>query len=236
LQPDLSSHVYANFGVSMIRYSATRLLISLAAVFTGAACGGSRDSRVTPDSGGVKPSLEATSDSALMAKGLQLLYQTSDASGAAETFRAVLKQNPNHYGAHLQLAKALDLAGRPTEARPIWTDVLAAAVSSKDAATANTARVRLAQPDTVSQATMMAVGLNLLYAKNDPAAAAEKFRELLRVNPTHYGAHLQLAKALDRAGNPIESRPYWEKVLRMAEAVRDTTTANAARARLAKTP
>ncbi len=220
---DFSRQVY-----SMIRFSATRLLISLATVLAGAACSGSGES------GGGTPSLEATADSALMEKGLQLLLQVGDAPGAAETFRAVLKQNPHHYGAHFQLAKALDLAGKPAEARPIWTQVLEAAVRSKDSARANTARLRLAKPDTVSEVAMMAVGLNLLYRKNDGVAAAEQFREVLRGDPTHYGALFQLAKTLDRAGKMTEARPYWEKVLTRAEAINNQATANTARTRLLK--
>jgi Tfp pilus assembly protein PilF len=83
---------------------------------------------------------------------------------------------------------------------------------------------------------MMAVGLELLRKKNNPAAAADQFRELLRKNPTHYGAHLQLAKALDLAGKPAEARPYWEKLLSMAQAINDTATIITARTRLLKTP
>jgi len=42
--------------------------------------------------------------------------------------------------------------------------------------------------------------------------------------------------ALDRARNPGEARPLWEKVLKMAEGNNDAETAATARARLARQP
>jgi tetratricopeptide repeat protein len=57
---------------------------------------------------------------------------------------------------------------------------------------------------TAVQAAMRA-GLDALYQRNDPAAAVARFREVLARNPTHYGATLQLAKALDRSGCPERS-------------------------------
>src|SRR5262245_52398673 len=80
----------------------------------------------------------------------------------------------------------------------------------------------------------MQAGLDTLYTRNDPAAAAAEFRKVLAQNPTHYGATYQLATALDRAGKPDEARPYWEKMLPMAEAVRDDATLATARARLGR--
>src|SRR6266540_6537693 len=78
---------------------------------------------------------------------------------------------------------------------------------------------------------MMQVGLDLLYAKGDPVAATAQFRKVLEPNPTHYGATFQLAMALDRAGNPGEGRPLWEKVLKMAEENNDGEAAATARGR-----
>ena len=81
------------------------------------------------------------------------------------------------------------------------------------------------------QAAMRA-GLAALYQSNDPAAAVARFREVLARNPTHYGATLQLAKALDRAGRPDEALEAWKKILAMAEAVSDADTIGTARARI----
>ena len=84
--------------------------------------------------------------------------------------------------------------------------------------------------------TLMPAGLDALYAKGDPVAAAAIFRKVLAQNPDHYGATYQLASALDRSGQRGEARPLWEKVLKMAEGYKDQATADTARARLAAQP
>lgn len=175
----------------------------------------------------------ATTAEVTMSEGLERLDR--DPSAAADKFREVLTMNPTHYGARFQLARALDLAGRPAEARPIWVAVLGAAESIKDTSTAGIARARLAKPDTLGQAAIMNEGLDLLYRKGDPTGAGDKFRQVLQRNPTHYGATFQLAKALDQVGKSNEARPYWRKILTMADAIKDRSTADTARARLEKT-
>ena len=87
-----------------------------------------------------------------------------------------------------------------------------------------------------SPEALMTAGLDALYAKGDPEAAAPIFRKVLEQNPTHYGATFQLAMALDRSGKGADARPLWEKVLQMAEGYKDQTTVDAARARLAQKP
>jgi cytochrome c-type biogenesis protein CcmH/NrfG len=82
----------------------------------------------------------------------------------------------------------------------------------------------------------MKAGLDALYGKKDPNAAAAEFRKVLAENPTHYGATYQLAKALDQAGKPAEARPLWEKVVKMAEGYGDQNTLATARARLIQKP
>ncbi len=54
---------------------------------------------------------------------------------------------------------------------------------------------------------LMQSGLDLLYRRQQPDAAAEQFRSVLAHNPTHYGATFQLAMALDRAGEDDGSAP-----------------------------
>ena len=81
------------------------------------------------------------------------------------------------------------------------------------------------------QAQLMTRGLAELQA-GDPATAERTFRELLATNPNHYGAHYQLAVALDRAGQRAAAKPYWEKTLGMAISVKDEKTAAVARERL----
>lgn len=55
-------------------------------------------------------------EQALMGEGLGFLERGGPAA-AASVFRRVLATNPSHYGAHYQLATALDLARKPEEAR-----------------------------------------------------------------------------------------------------------------------
>jgi len=93
-----------------------------------------------------------------------------------------------------------------------------------------------AQPNTgaAAQEELMKAGLDALYGRNDPAAAAVEFRKVLELNPAHYGATYQLATALDRAGKPSEARSHWEKMLPMAEAAKDDATLATVHARLNK--
>jgi tetratricopeptide (TPR) repeat protein len=79
---------------------------------------------------------------------------------------------------------------------------------------------------------LMQAGLDALYEQSDPNAAAAYFRKVLAINPDHYGATLQLAKALDRASKPNEALPLWRKMQGMAEAVGDNETLRTVRARL----
>jgi cytochrome c-type biogenesis protein CcmH/NrfG len=177
-----------------------------------------------------------TSVAGVMQRGVALLYQSNDPFGAEQNFREVLRRSPGHYGATYQLAAALDREGRPAEARPLWEQVKNNAEASKDEKTAATARDRLAAPDTVSQAGLMASGVHSLYTENNAAAASAQFRKVLERNPTHYGATYQLAVALDRDGKGAEARALWEKMLTMATQVKDEKTIAAVKLRLAQKP
>ena len=183
------------------------------------------------------PVVGGASQDALMKTGLDALYTRNDPNAAAAQFRQVLALNPAHYGAIYQLATALDRAGRPQEARPYWEKILPMAEAVKDDATAATARARLATAEPAgSEEALMNAGIDALYRKGDPGAAAIEFRKVLARNPAHYGAIYQLATALDRMGKPAEARPFWEKVLKMAEGYKDKDTVATARARLARNP
>jgi Tfp pilus assembly protein PilF len=185
-----------------------------------------------PGGDGGKTSAAGSAEAQLMDKGLNLLYKANDPIGAEGVFRDVLKQNPSHYGAHFQLAVALDRGSKPVEARKVWQDVLGLAEGYRDSATAGTARVRLAAPDTMSQSAMMATGLDLLYRQGNPGAASAEFRRILERNPKHYGAAYQLATALEKQGQRTQARPIWEKVLGMAVSYKDQATAEIARQHL----
>jgi Flp pilus assembly protein TadD len=167
-----------------------------------------------------------------MDQGIQQLYNAADPVAAESTFRAVLAKNPTHYGAHYQLAVALDRGGKPADARAEWSEALRLAESCDDTATAKTARARLAAPDTASQPAMMIRGLDLMYRQNNPTAAIEQFQAILARNRTHYGATYQLAVAYDRAGRAADAKKMWEKVLPMAIQYKDQKVVDTARARL----
>lgn len=186
--------------------------------------------------GGCSPKPAADAEAAVMQAGLDALYTRHDPQAAATEFQKVLAANPTHYGATYQLAAALDAAGRPGEARPLWEKMLAFAENVGDQQTATTARAHLSQPPVESAETMMSAGLDALYQRQDPAAAAAEFQKVLAQNPTHYGATFQLASALDAAGKRAEARPLWKKMIDMAVAANDATTAATARARLAHEP
>ena len=177
----------------------------------------------------------ADNDAALMKAGLEAL-QRQDPETAIADFRKVLEHTPDHYGATFQLAAALEAAGRPDEARPLWEKMVAMAESHQDTETAAAARAHLAGEGAASEAATMQAGLDALYKRHDPAEAIVQFRKVLESNPTHYGATFQLASALDAAGKPAEARPLWEKMLQMAEATKDIETADKARARLHSNP
>ena len=81
---------------------------------------------------------------------------------------------------------------------------------------------------------LMKTGLDALYTKKDPDAAAKTFRKVIEKNPQHYGANYQLATALDRAGKQAEATPLWEKVVVMAETYKDDSTLQQARRRLGR--
>jgi tetratricopeptide (TPR) repeat protein len=181
-----------------------------------------------------------------MTQGLDALYKRHEPALAVARFREVLAQNPEHYGATFQLATALEQAGKPAEARLVWEKMLGMAEATGDAATLEQARARLAElrklappsaelnPD--PDAEGMRLGLDALYTQHDPPGAVIQFRKVLAHNPEHYGATFQLATALDRAGRPAEARPLWIKVLKMADAIKDTSSATTARTRLAMNP
>lgn len=168
----------------------------------------------------------------LMDRGLALLYQSNDPVAAQDVFRNVIQQNPTHYGAHYQLAVALDRGGQPAQARIAWEEMRKLAEAIRDTATLRTVQRRLASPDTASPDAMMNLGLHYLYKQSDASSAAQQFRNVIAKVPTHYGATYQLAKSLDLMGQRDQATPYWRKVLGMATQYRDERTIQQARERL----
>ena len=72
---------------------------------------------------------------------------------------------------------------------------------------------------------LMDEGINQLYTQRDPNAAVDLFRQVMAINPEHYGANYQLAAALQQAGQLEEARQQWIKTLAMARAIKDEETA-----------
>jgi Tfp pilus assembly protein PilF len=101
---------------------------------------------------------------------------------------------------------------------------------------AEAGKARPAESHPLDENGQMQAGLEALYTRHDPQAAATAFRKVLEQNPTHYGATYQLAAALDAAGKPEEARPLWEHMPQMAEGYNDKETTETARARIARTP
>lgn len=166
-----------------------------------------------------------------MTRGLNALYQTRDLGVAEAAFRSVLAQDSTHYGARFQLAMTLQREGKTREADSLWTRVIGAATAIGDSATLRIARAQLGASGTARDSALMRQGLaDLQQGKTSAAAAA--FQQVVNANPTHYGAHYQLAVALDRLGRHQEARPLWIQVLGMAVSYRDTATEATARRRL----
>jgi cytochrome c-type biogenesis protein CcmH/NrfG len=90
---------------------------------------------------------------------------------------------------------------------------------------------RIENPD--PNAVDMNAGVQAMRIEKDPERAAQLFRQVLARSPNHFGAHLQLAKALDLLGQTDAALALWEKVLTMAESYGDEERASVARARLA---
>lgn len=67
---------------------------------------------------------EEPAQAAIMKAGLDALYGNGNPNAAAAEFRKLLERNPTHYGATYQLATALDRAGKPAEALPLWEKVV----------------------------------------------------------------------------------------------------------------
>jgi tetratricopeptide (TPR) repeat protein len=88
---------------------------------------------------------EEETQAALMRAGLDALYKKNDPAAAVAAFRQVLARSPTHYGATFQLATALDRAGKPAEARPLWEKVQKMAEQFNDKETLTIARARLAR-------------------------------------------------------------------------------------------
>ncbi len=81
-----------------------------------------------------------------MSAAVETMYTKKDPAAAVPLFQQILAENPTHFGATFQLAKALDATGRRAEARPIWEKLLPMAEGYKDRETTAVAKKRLSEP------------------------------------------------------------------------------------------
>jgi Flp pilus assembly protein TadD len=76
----------------------------------------------------------------------------------------------------------------------------------------------------VSPELVMGEGLKALYERHDAAGAVQRFRRVLELQPSHYGASFQLAAALQAAGERDAARQAYQRSLQMAREQRDAQT------------
>lgn len=122
-------------------------------------------------------------------------------------------------GVDSQFTDAWLAQGRLLEARNAWGD---AAVAYDRAFASN---------PTHYEAAMLA-GLVYHYRLGDLATATARYRTVLDVLPTHYGAHYQLAVALAAGGDLDEARGVWREFVRLATAIGDRASVDNAPAAL----
>ena len=173
----------------------------------------------------------AAGRAARMQEGMRLYYQERQPEAAAVVYREVLAEMPSHYGANFQLARALTSTNQASEASAAWQTMLSMAQAIGDKDTVATAERNLAE---IKMADLMRQGVDALYRRHEASAAADDFRAVLAMLPTHYGATYQLAVALDALEQPGEARKVWKKVQKMARAAKDPFTSDAAKEALAR--
>ncbi|HEV7735048.1 MAG TPA: tetratricopeptide repeat protein [Candidatus Binatia bacterium] len=135
------------------------------------------------------------------ASALERLGRTDEALAA---YRQVTALDAVH-------AAAWSAQGRLLEARSAWAD----AATAWD-------RALVANPTDADAA--MHAGLLYTWRLDDPARAVDRFRTVLVLMPTHYGAHYQLAVALLADGHADEARAAWQAFVPMAQAIGDTAS------------
>ena len=136
--------------------------------------------------------------------------------------RRAVELGPNLAPTHHNLAIALDFAGRRAEA--LDEARIAVRIDPRNPEiTSSLAKLEAGDRDQ-QQRSRMERGLALLDQEHDASAAVEVFRSMLALEPGHYGATYQLARALEAAGRKDEAAPVWERMLGMARQAADSAT------------
>lgn len=172
--------------------------------------------------------------------------RAGDAEGSLRWAEEAVGCNPRLALAHQYRAAALERVGRPDEALAAYRRVteldavhaqawraqarlLEARSAWVDAAAA---WERASAADPTDADTVMHAGLLYAWRLRDPSRAVERFRRVLVLAPTHYGAHYQLAVALLADGRRDEAGVAWRQFLPMARAIGDTASIAGAPAEL----
>jgi Flp pilus assembly protein TadD len=131
-----------------------------------------------------------------------VLKQQGDADGALREFKETIRINPSSPEAYNSMAP-----------------LLRAAHDDQGAADALAQAQRLSKIKADSQAAVFAVNAGVERLKqNDLAAAIEKFREAIRLDPASAQAHYQLGTALKKRGAVAEARVELDKARQLAQA------------------
>jgi tetratricopeptide (TPR) repeat protein len=195
---------------------------------------------------GIDPAGPGADDAQLRKLALAARFEHHDPNRAAMILARLVARQPNDLEAQIGLAQSLDEAARSDEARPVWTRALELSRGTGgtggqvDRVHAKAAEDRLrgitSEWTDAEQARLMQAGLDALYRDHDPARAVDLLRQVLALNPDHYGASYQLAAALDAAGRRDEARALWPAVLDRANRLGDKKTAADVSARIAARP
>jgi tetratricopeptide (TPR) repeat protein len=169
-----------------------------------------------------------------MDEGLAMLYNQDNPQSALTRFDLVLEQNPNHYGAIYQRAKALDALGDLQSALDAWTHCapLAARTRDSDSTKYIQQRITVLGNTIPTVADKMNAGVELLHSQKLPGKAVPYFQDVLATWKTHYGARYQLAVALEQSNQGTASRAAWEQVHRAATQLGEVADIEAATAAL----
>src|SRR5437867_295302 len=164
-----------------------------------------------------------------------LASRTGDLAQSLRWADEAVACNPGFALTHYYRAMALERLGRAEEALAAYRRTTTIDAEQADAwaaqgrllerqgAWAEAARAyerAVAANPTLSEPAMLAALLHQ-YRLRDPARAVELYRTVLRLVPSHYGAHYQLAVALLASGREPEARAAWRAFVPMAEAIGD---------------
>jgi len=175
-----------------------------------------------------------------------LAFRTGDLAQSLRWADEAVACNPGFALTHYYRAMALERLGRAEEALAAYRRTTTIDAEQADAwaaqgrllerqgAWAEAARAyerAVAANPTLSEPAMLAALLHQ-YRLRDPSRAVELYRTVLRLVPSHYGAHYQLAVALLACGREPEARAAWRAFVPMAEAIGDRASIEGAPERL----